>query len=203
MKSQNSHKFIVSCLLTVVLLLSFACQKQTQTPIAEGEKANSPTEAYQMLFAAVKAKDTEKIKQVMSKKTLSFAAEAGKVQSQSLEEVLANGLTKTTKTISLPQIRDERIKDNFASLEVYSQEKQEWEDLPFILEDGSWKLAIGDFVKNTFKSPGKGRAQIEKEAANLMVKPNTNSSNVNTNVVIMQNSNTKTIEVTPEGTPKK
>lgn len=203
MKSQNSHKFIVSCLLTVILLLSFACQKQTQTPIVEGEKANTPTEAYQMLFAAVRAKDTEKIKQVMSKKTLAFAISAGQIQSQSLEKTLENGLTGTTKTISLPQIRDERVKNNFASLEVYNQEKKEWEDLPFILEDGGWKLAIGDFVKNTFKSPGKGRAQIEKEAANLMVKPNNNLSNVNTNAVIMQNSNTKTVEVMPESTPKK
>lgn len=203
MKSQNIHKFIVSCLLTVILFFSFACQKQTQISIAEGEKANTPTEAYQMLFAAVKAKDTEKIKQLMSKKTLAFAASAGQNQEQSLEKVLENGLTKTTKTSSLPQIRDERVKDNFGSLEVYSQEKQEWEDLPFVLEDGGWKLAIGDFVKNTFKSPGKGRAQIEKEAANLMVKPNNNSSNANSNVVIMQDDNTKTVEVTPESKPKK
>ena len=197
MKSQTSCKIIISCFVTALAFVCFSCQKQT----AEVGKAQTPTEAFQLLFTAVKAKDTEKIKQVMSKNTLLFANSAAQRQNQTLGQMLENGLTRTTKTDALPQIRDERIKDNFGSVEVYNQEDKRWEDLPYVLEDGGWKLAIGDLWKNTFKSPGKSKAQLEDEAANTMSNKIIQVPTTNANFSI--NSNVKTVEVTPENKQKK
>ena len=87
---------------------------------------------------------------------------------------------------SLPPMRDERIKENMGAVEVYNAKEHTWEDLPFINEDGRWRLAIGDNWAGSFKSPGKGRDQLEKEAANVL-SPNTSvltpamNNNVKTN----------------------
>jgi len=195
MKFQNSHKFIGLCLIA---LLSFSCQKE----IAEGSKANTPTEAYQMLFTAVKAKDGEKTKQIMSKNTLLLAEFEAQRQKQTIEKILENGFLATTFSNTMPQIRDERVKDEFGVVEVYNQRDGKWDDTFFINEDGGWKLAVGDVLKNTYKLPGKSKAQLEKEATNSSVNNIILSApHTNANVSSNKNSNIRTVEVVPEPPP--
>ncbi len=133
-----------------------------------GTPAESPTDAYKKLYAAVKSKDTEAIKAVISTKTQEFATMVSQKQNTPIEKVFENGFTSTTFAESLPEIRDERVSEGMASVEVYNSKDKRWEDLPFILEEGGWKLAIGDLFAGTHKSPGKGRAQKEEEAANVL-----------------------------------
>jgi hypothetical protein len=154
-----------------------------------------------MLFTAVKAKDTEKIKQMMSKATQGLAELTAVRYKQTIEKSYENGFTATTIADALPKIRDERIKDNFGALEVYNQKEKRWEDLPFIYEDGGWKLAVGDIINDKYKSPGKGQARIEQEATN------TSGNNViqmmpNGNFPAVTNSN-KTNPVPPPTNQKK
>lgn len=197
MRFQNSYKFIGLCLAA---LLSFSCQKQP----SEGGKANTPTEAYQLLYTAVKAKDTEKIKQVMSKNTLVLAEAQSQQQKQTLEKTLENGFLATTFSDTMPPIRDERVKDEFGAIEVYNQKDKRWEETFFINEAGGWKLAIGDFWKNTYKSPGKSKTQLERETSNSSVNNIIPfSPNINTNVSANKNSNVKTVEVAPDNQQKK
>lgn len=185
MKLSIYNKIITAGLLSVLAFLSFACQKQAAEKSAtptETVKTGSPTEAYQMLYAAVKAKDKNKIKQLVSKSSVGLAEFSAAQQKKQVDEVLANGFTGTTFSPTLPEIRDERIKDSFGALEVYNSQESRWEDLPFIYEDGSWKLAVGDVLQDKYKSPGKGAATIEREASgnnNMMMTPNSNSANVN------------------------
>ncbi len=175
MKYKNK---IISVLLLSIALLSLSCAKQTAqsgnkiinntnstSNSSIADKAQSPTEAYKMLYAAVKAKDTEKIKQMMTKNTIGLAEFNASNQRITLEKSLENGLVAPTLSPTLNEIREERVKDNFGAIEVFNPKDNLWEDLPFILEDGGWKLAVGDIFQNTYKSPGKGRAQIEREAS--------------------------------------
>lgn len=129
---------------------------------------DSPTGAYKRLYAAVKAKDTEAIKAVMSKKSLDFAKMAAGQQNKPLEKVLENGFTATTFADSLPQIRDERVDSDMGAVEVHNDKDNKWEDLPFVREDGAWKLAIGEMFGNTWKSPGKSQSEKEREASNAL-----------------------------------
>lgn len=171
-----NQKIIVISLTAVFAIFGFSCREQTtelqnanaQTPTetVQGEKAQSPTEAYRILYTAVKNKNTDAIRQVMSQKTVGFADMVSKQQNQPIGEVLKNGFTATTFADTMPQVRDERVKDNMGALEVYNTKEQRWEDLPFILENGGWKLAVGDAFSGSHKSPGKGQSQIEAEAAN-------------------------------------
>ncbi len=185
MKLNSSKNVVAAGLVIISAFLSFACQTQSAeksaTP-AETVKAETPTEAYEMLYAAVKAKDKNKIRQLVSKSSMSLAEFSASQQKIDVDKFLENGITATTFSPTLPQIRDERIKDNFGALEVYNSKDNHWEDLPFVLEDGGWKLAVGDIFQNTYKSPGKGQAELENEASgnnNMMMPPNSNSANIN------------------------
>jgi len=208
-----NNRIISVFLLTVSVCASFACQKQQaepgSTPTAATVKAQSPTEAYKLLYAAVKAKNTAQIKQLMSKSSLGLAEFSSSQQKKTVDNVLENGLVAPTLANSLTEMRDERIKDNFGAVEVFNPKDNRWEDLPFVLEDGGWKLAVGDLFQDTFKSPGKSRGQIETEASNTMTMT---SSNKATDFPAM-NSNKlpepgvdkkdKSVEVPKEDKPKK
>ncbi|MEP6787747.1 MAG: hypothetical protein ABJB40_04905 [Acidobacteriota bacterium] len=135
---------------------------------ANGISGDSPTEAYKRLFAAVKSKDTEAIKKQLTKKTIDLGKMSMTRYKKTEQEAYENGFTSTTFSESLPNIRDERVKDTMGSVEVWNSKESRWEDLPFIIEDGTWKLAMGELFAGSFKSPGKGRDQLEKEAANAI-----------------------------------
>lgn len=215
---KHTKKNITLFLLLTFVIFNFACQKQqseagkNQSPAqtAQTVKAQSPTEAYKMLFAAVKAKDTATIKQLMSKGSLGLAEFNANNQKITLEKSLENGLVAPTLSPTLTEIRDERIKDNFGAIEVFNAKDNRWEDLPFVLEDGSWKLAVGDLFQDTFKSPGKSKGQIEREASNTMTTVPTNTTNFpeasNGNKSIKTppaTDGTKSVEVPKEDKPKK
>lgn len=138
----------------------------TMTDVPVGN-AKTPSEAYRMLFAAVKSQDPAKIKSMLSKGSLGLAEMAAGQQKKTVEEVVKNGFTETTFVDDYPQLRDERIKGNFGAVEVWNAARKQWDDIPFILEDGSWKAAFGDAFGNKWQSPGKGQAVIEQENANV------------------------------------
>lgn len=197
-------------LIATFALLSVSCQKsQTasgNTQPQQTVKAQSPTEAYKMLYAACKAKDTATIKQLMSKGSMGIAGMLAAQQKKSLESVLENGLVAPTLADSLTEIRDERVKDNFGAVEVFNPKDNKWEDLPFVLEDGSWKIAVGDLFQGSYVSPGKSIGQMESDASNKMTKienfPSTVNGNKSTQMPPVSNTNKSS--VTPiEEKPKK
>lgn len=208
MKYKNK---IVSIFLVVTFaLLSFSCQKSQTAPgntqTGQTVKAQSPTEAYKMLYAACKAKDTATIKQLMSKGSLGLAGMSAAQQKKPLESILENGLVAPTLADSLTEMRDERVKDNYGAVEVFNPKDNRWEDLPFVLEDGSWKLAVGDLFQGSYVSPGKSVGQLELEASNKIPKvenfPKTVDGNKSIQMPSPSNS-IKPVEVPKEMQPKK
>lgn len=169
------YRIIALLTLLVLIAFVFACGKE-----AVGGGGSSPSDAYKKLFASVKSKDTEAIKSNLTKKTHDLAKLQSGRSGTPIERVYENGFTETTFAAELPTIRDERISGNMGAIEVWNSQKSLWEDLPFMIEDGTWKLAIGDAFAGSFKSPGKGRDELEKEAANVINPPNT-TVNMNAN----------------------
>lgn len=182
-------------ILTLGLFLSamatlFACSDNPESNSAKPlqNPGDTPTEAYIRLFTAVKRKNTEAIKQEVSEKTKALAESLASRQKSPVEKVYENGFTATTFSEQMPEIREERVKDMMGAIEVWNSRDKRWEDLPFIREETGWKLAIGDVFANTYKSPGKGRDQLEREAANVM--------SSNKAPIVSQNTNTNTKPVT-------
>jgi hypothetical protein len=179
--------------LTALLALILSCNgvPATNSSGSTSSASGSPTEAYKALYSAVKSKDTEKIKAAMSKKTQEFAQMVSARNNTPVEKVFENGFTSTTFAETLPEIRDERVSGDFGAVEVWSAKDNRWEDLGFVNEGGAWKLAIGEMFAGTFKSPGKGRAIKEQEAANMAngnnmipMIPTNGNSNSNVKVIV-------------------
>ena len=169
------NKVLIVTISLIFALTAVACNKQEAkqdtnsgnptTPVNVGS-AQTPTDAYRMLYTAVKAKQTDAIKKMMSEKTVGFAEGVAGQQKKPIAAVFENGFTATTFAPQMPQMRDERVKENMGALEVYNEKDQKWEDLPFVKEGDGWKLAIGDIFAGTYQKPAKGQAQIEAEASN-------------------------------------
>jgi predicted small secreted protein len=157
------NRSIVLIFAFALLAVSLACRSQETTGAGD-----SPTNAYKALYTAVKSKDTEAIKRQLTKKTIEFGVFASQKNNTPLEKVYENGFTATTFSETLPNIRDERVNGDMGAVEVWNSKDSRWEDLPFIKEDGAWKLAMGELFAGTFKSPGLGRDILEKQAANAM-----------------------------------
>ena len=170
------------------LALGLACGGAT------GIAGDTPTEAYKRLYAAVKSKDTEAIKKQLTKKTIAFGAMTAQRYNQNEARSFENGLTATTFSEALPTIRDERVKDDMGAVEVWNSKDSKWEDLPYIKEDGMWKLAVGEAFAKTYKQPGFGRDRIEKDAANAVgnsaTLPTANSNSITVSNIPMPSAST-------------
>jgi hypothetical protein len=182
------YKILALTLTLGVFMLIASCGggASNSNSSAQVDPNDNPTEAYKRLYTAVKAKDATAIKGAVSTKTHGLAEMLASKQKVAVDEVYKNGFTGTTFADTLPEIRDQRVKDNMGAVEVWNAKDKQWEDLPFIREESGWKLAVGDMMANSYRSPGKGRDAIEREAANVMagnnireVKPtNVNSGSV-------------------------
>ncbi|CAN5343217.1 hypothetical protein BH10ACI1_BH10ACI1_33180 [soil metagenome] len=194
----NKNLYAILGVIVVLALIGggywwFTREKKTDCNDLTVGNAQSPTEAYKMLYASVKCKNPEKIKMVMSENSIGFAGFVSGQQKKTVEEVLANGFTATTFSETLPQMRDERIKDNFGALEVWNSQDKKWEDVPFILEASGWKAAFGDMFKGNYERPDIGQSVKEQLAANaannnlIEVKPEMNANANNVNMIIPKN----------------
>jgi hypothetical protein len=128
MKTRKIFALIVA--LTSLALAAAAC----------GSKAgSSPTATAKAFYDAVKAKDVAGIKATMSKGSLDMMEKFAKMQNKSLDEAL-----KEPNSTSQPpafEAQNETITGDTATIEV-KDEKGKWEKLPFVKEDGLWKIAL-------------------------------------------------------------
>ena len=165
----------------VLVIFAVACGNQ-----APGVADDTPTGAYKRLYAAVKAKDIEGIKKELSKKSLDLGKMAGERYKKPEATWYENGMTATTFSSTLPTMRNERVNGDWGALEVWNSKNSLWEDLAFVHEDGRWKLAAGEQFDGSYQSPGKGMAEIEREAANAQT--NRQIPSVDTNKIPIANS---------------
>lgn len=114
---------------------------------------SSPTMAYKTLYFSVKCKNPANIKKVLSASTVAFITGTSAMQKISFEEAIKHGLTESTFSSTLPEMCSERIEGKFGAVELKSSGK--WEDLPFVREEGGWKLAVGDIFDGSYQLTSK------------------------------------------------
>jgi hypothetical protein len=179
MKRKLFYAFIIA--LVSFALVASSCNSTTG-PAGGGSPTTNPTAAYIALFEAVKKKDTEGIKKHMSKETIGLAQFMSSTYKKPLEKVLENGMSETTMQPSLPQIQNEKISHNdkinaeTATIDVKNP-KGEWEQIPFVKEDGSWKLAFGEVMKGIINitQPGKTNPTLNQNIPAPTQGTNTNT----------------------------
>ncbi|MDT4954961.1 MAG: hypothetical protein QOJ02_3099 [Acidobacteriota bacterium] len=143
MKTRKILALVVA--LTSLALAAAAC----------GSKAGaSPTATAKAFYDAVKAKDATAIKATMSKSSLDMMEKFAKAENKSLDEMLKE--PNSSKQPPAFESQNESITGDTASIEV-KDENGKWEKLPFVKEDGAWKIALDKAMQSGMSGnePGK------------------------------------------------
>ena len=70
-------------------------------------------------------------------------------------QTLDDSLKENAKLPPTFEARNEKITGDTATVELKSQ-GDKWETMPFVKEDGQWKLAFDKLMENAFKDAGPG-----------------------------------------------
>ena len=119
-----------------------------------GKAGASPTATAKAFYDAAKAKDVPGIKNTMSKGSLELLEGIAKMQNKTLDEALKEP-SKSTPPATF-ESRNEKITGDTATLEI-KDEKGNWETLPFVKEDGQWKIALDKAMQQGMGGSGGGQ----------------------------------------------
>ncbi|MEO6390218.1 MAG: DUF4878 domain-containing protein [Pyrinomonadaceae bacterium] len=110
---------------------------------------SSPTATFKAFYEASKKKDAAAIKKTMSKGTIEMMEKMAKDSGKSLDDMLKESKTSGKDTPEkMPETRNEKIDGDKATLEVKRTESgSDWDTMPFVKEDGEWKLAFDKFIE--------------------------------------------------------
>lgn len=131
---------------TIALLIALAI---AVTGLACNRVGSSPTATMKAYFEAFQKKDAEGLKKTLSKGTLELFERFAKAQNppKTIDEALQTGLASTANAApnQMPEMRNEKIEGDKATLEV-KFENGNWETIPFVKEDGAWKIAFDQMM---------------------------------------------------------
>ncbi|HEX8636430.1 MAG TPA: hypothetical protein VF692_00095 [Pyrinomonadaceae bacterium] len=132
-----------------------ACQQPANQPL-------SPTETMKALNDAAKKKDVETIKKLVSKGTIEQLEQSAKQSDTTVNELLKND--EGAGLQELPETRNEKINGDEATIEIKNTATNEWVSMPFVKENGVWKIAYDKFVEDVMK---KMTEEMKKMPADL------------------------------------
>lgn len=111
-----------------------------------GTPAMSPTETLKALSQASAKRDVEAIKGYLSQGTLERLEIGAQEQNKTSDEILKE--KDGAPFPKLPELGAEAIDGDNATVEVRNPETREFEKLPFVKEDGRWKVALDIYLDN-------------------------------------------------------
>lgn len=146
---------------TLFALMSAACSSPSaNAPQNQSAAAGSPTATMKTLNEAARNKDNATLKNLVSKGTLALMEENAKQQNTTVDALLAKGSAASFE--ELPEMRNETITGETATVEVKDKSAEKWTTLPFVKEDGVWKVALDKFMQDAMRQMTE---QMKKPAA--------------------------------------
>jgi len=118
---------------------SSSTAQSSANPVS-GDSSSSPMAAYRETYESTKRGDLEGYKRNVTKATLDLIEENAKQAGLSLDEALRKAMTTTPIPPTLPEMRNEKIEGDKATIEVGIG--GQWVTLPYSKEDGRWKMAL-------------------------------------------------------------
>jgi flagellar hook-associated protein FlgK len=114
---------------------------------------STPTATFKAFYEASKKKDAAGMKKSLSKGTLDMFDKLAKEQNKSTDDMLKD-VDKDDKSEKMPETRNEKINGDTATLEVKNDKTDKWDTLPFVKENGEWKIALDKFLEDMLKGLG-------------------------------------------------
>jgi len=102
------------------------------------QKPASPLETFKTYTKAIKAKDYTTMKLLLSEATIKMHEKEAKAQGGTVDDIVKRETLFTENQTSV-EYRDEKINEDKATLQVKTAYGS-WETVPFIREDGVWKI---------------------------------------------------------------
>jgi Domain of unknown function (DUF4878) len=116
----------------------------TTTPAATASASlSTPTSAFMAFYDASKKSDVEAVKRTLSKASLDFLTAEAKKENKTLEAALTESLKTADVPKTTPEVRNEKIDGDNATLEVKDEKSSNWDTFNFVRENGEWKLKLG------------------------------------------------------------
>ena len=140
-----SKSIALAAALIATTLAATACSKLG---------GSSPTATLKAFYEATQKKDAEGIKKTLSKGTLEMLEGFAKAQNKTLDESLKSGLANDTSSGNMPETRNEKVDGDKATVEVKNDKTGQWESVPFVKEEGNWKIAFDQMFRDAFKNIG-------------------------------------------------
>ena len=119
------------------------------------KSGSSPTATFKAFWEAQKKKDIPAMKKTMSKGSMAMLEKGAKQQNKTVDEAITEGFNAPgVKYDKTPEVRNEKINGNDATLEVQDDTSKKWETMYFVKEDGDWKIALDKTVEELMKKMG-------------------------------------------------
>jgi hypothetical protein len=141
MKRPKINALIMGIVAVALVFAAAACNK--------GGGGASPTATFTAYYEASKNKDVNAVKKTFSKSTLELFEKQAKEHNKTVEEMFKTGMEQKPVTGNLPEMRNEKINGDNATLEIKDETSGRWDSLPFVKEDGQWKIALDKLGSQT------------------------------------------------------
>jgi hypothetical protein len=137
------NRRILILLIAMTVTAASACSRLSHS---------TPTATLKVFYEASKKKDASGMKKSLSKGSLAMFEKQAKEQNKPVDDLLTKVDTNTPD--KMPETRNEKITGDTATLEVKNDQNGNWDTLPFVKEDGEWKIAFDKFVDELMKGLG-------------------------------------------------
>jgi len=168
-------KIYQTIIIALVALWFIGCGSAANAP-----QTASPTDVLNAYVEASDRKDLAAVKQTFSRGTMKMYEDAAEKRKTSVDEVIKDQfeLASSADLKSKIQPGAETIEGDTATVEAKDSNTGELEKIPFVKEDGAWKIAFDKFMENLMN---KMREEMTMPASNLSKpdgdKPPTATSN--------------------------
>ncbi len=119
---------------------STAAKPAEDSKPADSASKDSPTAVMTAFIEALKKKDAETIKKNLSKSSVEKLEESAKAENTTIDKMLSDGEDLSNE--KMPEMKNEKIEGDTATLEVQDEKTKKWDSVPFVKEDGAWKIAF-------------------------------------------------------------
>jgi len=142
-------------------ILIFVCLGVALTALACGSgKPATPKQTFETYIRAMKQKDYSSMKVLLSNATIKMHEQEAKSQGVTVDEILKREsmIGERQRTV---EYKDEKIEGEKATLQ-YKNSYGSWETMPFVLEDGVWKIDKQGFANDIQRSIEENNRRLEE-----------------------------------------
>lgn len=135
----RSNRIVIGTVLALVCLWAAGCSVPT------------PTATFKTFYAAFRKTDVEVMKANVSRGSIALGEQMAQVNRQTLDQWIRSH--SGAEWEENPDIRNERIDGDTATLEVKATKAKDWSTVMFVKEDGKWKIAFDQMFEKAKATP--------------------------------------------------